>query len=263
MKKFITLLLCMGSLLLWQAGAEKVKKTKSAQSNFQSKLQSKFIEKKESKMEVLPLEKIENSSLAEEIYIEENFYISQISDQLFAKMWKKSFKEDCTLPRSQLRYLHLLHKNLSGQTMEGELVCNEKIADLLLLIFKELYKASYPIEKIRLIDEYDADDEASMSDNNSSCFNFRFISHTKKISLHGQGLAVDINPLYNPYFKKVGGKTVVEPAASEPYLDRSKDFPYKIHRNDLAFLLFSKYGFEWGGSWSDRKDYQHFEWNKD
>ena len=58
-----------------------------------------------------------------------------------------------------------------GQTKEGELVVNKAIAEDVLAIFRQLYEAEYPIEKVRLVDEYDADDEASMSDNNSSAFN--------------------------------------------------------------------------------------------
>ena len=131
--------------------------------------------------------------------IESSFYIIEISDELFAKMQGKSFKADCTVPRTKLRYLHVLHKTLDGATKEGELVCNVKIADVLLGIFKDLYAANYPIEKIRLIDEYDADDEKSMSDNNSSCFNFRFISHTTTVSKHGAGLNI-INLRSKSYF---------------------------------------------------------------
>ena len=54
-------------------------------------------------------------------------------------------------------------------------------------ILRQLYEAKYPIEKIRLVDEYDADEESSMEDNNSSAFNFRFISHTTRVSKHGSG----------------------------------------------------------------------------
>ena len=192
--------------------------------------------------------------------IESSFYITEISDEVFVKIQGKSFKENCTIPRSDLRHLHLLHKDLNGTSLEGEMICNKKIAEILLEIFKKLYQANYPIEKIRLVDEYDADDEKSMSDNNSSCFNFRFISHTTTVSKHGAGLAVDINPLYNPYYKTVKGKPNVEPFNGAAYLDRKKDFPYKIDHNDLAFKLFSEAGFEWGGDWKGVKDYQHFEW---
>ena len=189
----------------------------------------------------------------------EDFYISEITDDIFDRIKGKSFKDDCTLPREDLRYLHGLHKDLEGNTLEGEMIVNYHIAEDVLDILKKLYEADYPIEKMVLIDEYDADDEASMEDNNSSSFNFRFISHTTRVSKHGLGLAVDINTLYNPYTKIVDGVRIIEPITGEPYLDRDADFPYKIDENDLCYKLFIEKGFEWGGSWEDRKDYQHFE----
>ncbi len=190
---------------------------------------------------------------------EEAFYITEIGDELFERMRGLSFKEDCTLPREDLRYLHVLHKTADGNTMEGELVVNVHIADTVLEIFRELYEMDYPIEKIRLIDEYDADDERSMADNNTSCFNFRLVSDTNTVSRHGMGLAIDLNPFYNPYVRTKDGQTIVEPAGSDPYADRTKDFPYKIDTEDPAYRLFTKKGFIWGGLWKNSKDYQHFE----
>ena len=189
----------------------------------------------------------------------EQFYISEIPDNIFEKMQGKSYKADCTLPRENLRYIHVLHVGFDNQVHEGELVVNKDIADDVLEIFKELYEAGYQIEKVRLVDEYDADDEASMSDNNSSAFNFRFISHTTKISKHGMGMAVDINTLYNPYVKTVDGELSIEPANAADYVDRSKDFSHKIDHDDLCYKLFTEHGFEWGGDWTHSKDYQHFE----
>ncbi len=189
----------------------------------------------------------------------EAFWMSPITDEIFARICGKSFKDDCTLPREDLRYLHVLHVDLDGETYEGEMIVNVHIAEDVLDILRQLYEAKYPIEKIRLIDEYDADDEASMEDNNSSSFNFRFISHTTRVSKHGLGLAVDINTLYNPYTKVVDGERIIEPITGEPYLDRDADFPYKIGHEDLCYRLFIEHGFEWGGDWEDRKDYQHFE----
>lgn len=189
----------------------------------------------------------------------EEFYVSEIPDDIFEKMQGKSYKADCTVPREDLRYVHVLHMGFDGETKEGELVVNKAIADDVCDIFEKLYEADYPIEKIRLIDEYDADDEASMSDNNSSAFNFRFISHTTKISKHGLGMAVDINTLYNPYVKTVDGKRSIEPANAADYVDRSADFPYKIDHDDLCYQLFKEHGFLWGGDWQHSKDYQHFE----
>lgn len=189
----------------------------------------------------------------------EGFSIENISDELFDRMKGKSFKENCTTPREDLRYLRVLHKNLEGETKCGELVCHKVVAEDLIDIFRKLYEASYPIEQIRLIDDFDGDDELSMSKNNCSSFNFRKISFTDLLSNHSYGLAVDINPLYNPYIQTVNGKLHVEPANSVPYTDRSKAWPYKIERGDLCFRLFEEHGFTWGGDWTESKDYQHFE----
>ena len=188
-----------------------------------------------------------------------DFYITKITDTIWKRIEGKSYKNYCTLSLDELRYLHVLHKDIHGNEHVGEMIVNVHIAKDVLNILYELYKNKYPIEKIRLVDEYNADDELSMEDNNSSSFNFRFISHTTLISKHGLGLAVDINPLYNPYTKVVGEKRIIEPITAEPYLDREAIFNYKIEKGDICYNLFIKYGFKWGGDWTNRKDYQHFE----
>ncbi len=187
------------------------------------------------------------------------FYIKPIPDDIFEKMQGKSYKENCTVPREELRYLHILHVGFDNNTHEGELIVNKRIAEDVLDIFKELYKAGYQIEKVRLIDEYNALDELSMRDNNSSAFNFRYISYSTTLSKHAMGLAVDINTLYNPYIKQVDGRLNIEPANAVQYVDRNRQFPHKIDHQDLCYKLFTKHGFEWGGDWEDSKDYQHFE----
>ena len=187
------------------------------------------------------------------------FYIKPIPNDIFEKMQGKSYKENCTVPREELRYLHILHVGFDNNTHEGELIVNKRIAEDVLDIFKELYKAGYQIEKVRLIDEYNAQDELSMRDNNSSAFNFRYISYSTTLSKHAMGLAVDINTLYNPYIKQVDGRLNIEPANAVQYVDRNRQFPHKIDHDDLCYKLFTKYGFEWGGDWEDSKDYQHFE----
>ena len=187
------------------------------------------------------------------------FYIKPIPNDIFEKMQGKSYKKNCTVPREELRYLHILHVGFDNNTHEGELIVNKRIAEDVLDIFKELYKAGYQIEKVSLIDEYNALDELSMRDNNSSAFNFRYISYSTTLSKHAMGLAVDINTLYNPYIKQVDGRLNIEPANAVNYVDRNRQFPHKIDHDDLCYKLFTKHGFEWGGDWEDSKDYQHFE----
>lgn len=184
----------------------------------------------------------------------------EIPDTIFTLMQGKSFKVDCTVPRSDLRYILCLHRDINGRAIVGEMVVNKKISTTVLDIFHKLYKANYPIERMRLVDYWNADDEMSMRANNSSSFNFRFISHTTKVSKHGKGVAIDINTLYNPYHKTLDdGTEIIEPATGAPYLDRSKSFAYKIEKGDLCYKLFTENGFEWGGEWTTCKDYQHFE----
>lgn len=191
--------------------------------------------------------------------VDEVFYISDIPDDIFSIMQGKSYKEGCPIDREELRYLHIIHIGFDNKEHEGEIICNKIIAEKLLEIFKELYVNQYQIEKVTLVDYYDADDEQSMRDNNTSCFNYRQISNSNKISKHGRGIAVDINPLYNPCVKNVKGKTIIEPETAEPYVDRNISFEHKMDKDDLCVRLFKKYGFIWGGEFNSLKDYQHFE----
>ena len=186
------------------------------------------------------------------------FTASPIPDSIFARMQGKSYKEGCPVSRKDLRYLRLSHRDAEGKTRVGEMVCNKAIAKDIIDIFRELWKAGYRIERMELIDRYDGDDKRSMEANNTSCFNYRTIAGSTTISKHGRGMAIDINPLYNPYVK--GNK--VEPKEGRKWAFRRaqrKDIPYKIDRSDLCYKLVQKHGFRWGGNWRYSKDYQQFE----
>lgn len=191
----------------------------------------------------------------------DKFFTSEdIPNDVFARMKGKSFAANCTVARSSLCYLRMLHYNRQGKVQRGEMVCNKAIAQDLIDIFRELFKAKYIIERMVLVDEYDAVDEKTMTANNTSCFNFRFITGTRRVSKHGQGMAVDINPLYNPCYNTRNGK--VEPAEGKPYAKNRTDKkanPMLIDHKDLCYRLFISHGFRWGGNWKNKKDYQHFE----
>ena len=180
--------------------------------------------------------------------------------EVFARMQGHSYGSECTVDTAELRYLMVIHHDGHGAVRRGEMVCNRAIASDLIAIFRQLYDRGYPIERMELIDNYGADDVKSMEANNTSCFNFRKVAGSSKLSAHSRGLAVDINPLYNPYVKlnKQGGMKV-SPESGRRYVDRSSDFPYRITRDDLVCRLFRARGFVWGGDWRSLKDYQHFE----
>ena len=193
--------------------------------------------------------------------IDKCFTASPIPDHVWQRMQGKTYKENPHIGRDELRHIRTLHWDYDNRIHIGEMICNEVIADRLVEIFRKLYEAKYPIQHMVLPDVYDADDETQMRANNSSCFCYRVVSGSKKLSKHARGLAVDINTFYNPYYKvRSDGTRYVQPSNAAKYCDRTKSFPYKIDHHDLAYKLFKERGFEWGGDWKSVKDYQHFEY---
>ena len=153
--------------------------------------------------------------------------------------------------RKKLTLINVLYFGFDEKIHKGQIVIHKKLSAEIKEIFDELFAKRFPIEKVIPIVKYNWDDEASMRDNNSSAFNYRFISGTKKLSNHSFGTAVDINPFQNPYI--VGKKTM--PAGSE----YNKEEKGTILSNSVVVQAFKKRGWEWGGDWKNRKDYQHFE----
>lgn len=155
----------------------------------------------------------------------------------------------------ELRYLKVLHQGYDGFVHVGELIVNASVAEEVLQIFKELYIIRYPIEKMRVMSCYGGSDELSMEDNNSSAFNFRYITDGGKLSNHAYGLAIDLNPRVNPYVKN----DLVLPTNGEAYLNRDQCVLGIIKKDDAVYEVFARYGWTWGGDWTSLKDYQHFE----
>jgi len=206
-----------------------------------------------------------SSAHPERVTYAEGFFYEPITPEIEARIRGISYPEDDTnieVSLTDLSYIGVLYNDFEGNIAQGELICNNSIALDLVEIFEELYRNGYQFERIELIDEYGGDDTLSMEHNNTSCFNYRIVDGSNHLSKHAYGLAIDINPFYNPYvvFNKDGsGETYISPKGSEVYADRSKDFPYKIDENDLCYKLFIEHGFTWGGNWNSSKDYQHFQ----
>ena len=191
-----------------------------------------------------------------EYAVDADFYINSITDDIFSRINGRSYNKDAPVGREQLRYVHILHIGVDGFAHEGELIVNEVIARDVLDIFYELYQIGYVLESVVLIDEYGADDNASMAVNNTSGFNARKVAGTEVWSNHAYGLAIDINPMYNPY---VGENDTVLPATARQYTDRSREFDMKLDAGDECCRIFAEHGFTWGGDWENIKDYMHFE----
>lgn len=197
------------------------------------------------------------------------FQIHEIAegDEVYDRIYGKSYRENPHIGLEDLRYLTLLHYNFDGQIQVGEMIVNKNAAEDVLNIFRELFALKYEIQSVFLIDRYwtgdpDSTDTASTKANNTSCFNYREITGGGNLSNHALGLAIDLNPLQNPYvwYGEDGSLQCLDENA-RPYLDRTSGDPHVIVEGDVCWSVFDKYGFSWGGSWNSPIDYQHFERN--
>jgi len=188
---------------------------------------------------------------------EPSFTVSPVEGDVYKRVYGVSWKPGCPAPIEDLRLVSIVYVDFEQRARSGELICHYLVADDLADIFEVLYKAGFPIESIRLIDEYEADDLLSMEANNTSAFNYRTVSGSANLSRHAYGLAVDINPVQNPYIE--GGGAYVSPDAGRGYLDRGDIRPGMITRGDAVYEAFISRGWTWGGDWKYQIDYQHFQ----
>jgi hypothetical protein len=166
---------------------------------------------------------------------------------------RPSWRPGCPVPLADLRYLTVTHWTFDGSTATGELVVRADLADGLAGVFEQLFAVGYPIERMNLVDDFGADDDASMAANNTSAFNCRAVTGGTGWSEHSYGRALDLNPVQNPY---VRGSTVLPPAGAA-YADRPEK-PGVLHDGDPVVAAFAAAGWSWGGRWTGTVDYQHF-----
>lgn len=171
-----------------------------------------------------------------------------------AEQLGSSWRPGCPLPVEQLRAVNVSHVGYDGAAHTGRIIVDAGHAERIAAVFRDLYAARFPVERIEPVDRYGSDDQASMRANNTSGFNCRTVAGSSSWSEHAYGRAVDLNPLVNPY---VTGSTV-DPLEGAPYADRTRTDPGMIHADDAAVRAFAAQGWRWGGYWTGGKDYQHF-----
>jgi hypothetical protein len=168
-----------------------------------------------------------------------------------------SWRRGCPVAPTELRLLSVAYLGFDGRAHLGRIVVNATAARPLASVFERLYDARFPIRHIEPVDVYGSDDYASIEADNTSAFNCRSATGSSRWSMHAYGLAVDLNPLENPYVS--GGRT--SHARSRRYLDRSLELPGMVHEGDVVVRAFASIGWGWGGRWADPTDYQHFSAN--
>ncbi len=171
---------------------------------------------------------------------------------------RSSHHAGCPVPWRELRYLQMSYVGFDGRSHTGELVAAAAYARDVVGVFRKLYDAQWPIQRMRLVDAYGGDDNRSMAADNTSGFNCRRVKGSQEWSDHAFGAAIDLNPVQNPYLTP----SSVSPPASRRFtaLDRAAGALVPegtIRSDDVVVRAFAAIGWEWGGSWAE-PDYQHF-----
>ncbi len=184
----------------------------------------------------------------------------RIPENVWRYMQGRSWRPDLPCAqRDELVLMNIPYRDFRGETQMGAMVVASKVAAQVAAIFVEIYKSNkFRIYQMRLIDEFEGDDDKSIEANNTSGFNCRLTDHGG-LSKHALGLAIDINPVQNPYREG----NITAPEAGKAYdqpNERHGDVTGIILDGDVVTRAFGRRGWSWGGRWRHTVDYQHFSY---
>jgi hypothetical protein len=179
---------------------------------------------------------------------------------LAAEMRETTWQPGCPVPLRDLRLLTLRYWGFDGKVHEGPMVVNRAVAGQVISVFGRLFQARFPIQQLHLAVQYiPGEDDPNDTRNYTGSFNCRPVvtAHGARSnwSQHAYGLAIDINPIQNPYVASDG---YVRNNHARRYRDRSLRRTGMIHSGDAVVRAFADVGWSWGGSWSGNRDYMHF-----
>ena len=182
--------------------------------------------------------------------------ISRIPDHQWKAMQRAGVvRAGCPMTRRDLRRVQVNFHTFDRSVDRGTLVVNRDVAREVAAIFTDIFRSGFPIRKMRPIEKYDGDDNASMADDNTSAYNCRDASQANSNaydSPHANGRAVDINPRENPWW---------DPRCqcfmpTSRYAERTPG-KGKILRNGDVWRAFTRRGWIWQDL--PTADYQHFD----
>lgn len=188
--------------------------------------------------------------------------VSVIPSSMAAGMRGTTWRPGCPVPISDLALLRFNYRGMHDEVKRGPLVVNASVAEDVLWVFRQLFDAGYPFKRIGLAREFHErrlEEDPHSRRNVTASFNCRVVvtpaGPGDTFSQHSYGLAIDVNPLLNPFVRSDGW---VRNRFAEPYVDRTKDEPGMIHAGDVVVRSFAAIGWSWGGFWTGDKDYMHF-----
>jgi len=167
-----------------------------------------------------------------------------------------SWRPGCPVAPEGLRRLRLAYWGFDGKRHLGELVVAGSAVGEVTRVFGRLYAARFPIRRMRPVEAYGGSDERSLAADNTAAFNCRPVvgPGPRRWSTHAYGLAIDVNPVENPYLE--GGR--VHPLAGRAFVDRGHLRPGMAVAGGVLVRAFAAAGWSWGGRWTGTPDYQHF-----
>ncbi|MGZ4147318.1 MAG: M15 family metallopeptidase, partial [Actinomycetota bacterium] len=176
-----------------------------------------------------------------------------------AAMRGTTWKPGCPVPLSDLRLIAVSYWGFDAKPHIGPLVVNTIAANEIVWVFHQLFEHHFPIHNIKLAREFHpAQENHDTPGDPTAAFNCRPVvtpTGAKGVfSQHSYGLAVDINPIENPFVEN----GYVRNKYSRPYRDRSRSAPGMIHDGDFVVRSFEAIGWGWGGHWHSGQDYMHF-----
>ncbi len=199
------------------------------------------------------------------------------NDEVYNRIIGKTYVANNDISLDDLVYIKLLHYNYDGDVVVGEVIVNKLIQEDIKYVFEKLFNLKYEINSMRLIDDYwisgddSATDRNSILHNNSSSFYYRRVKNQNTLSNHALGLAIDINPIENPYTPRNKDGSFDTSLLTEYELDKlvnrddkKKENKHIITLDDEICRVFSDVSFECGGIWPLQNDawscdWQHFE----
>jgi hypothetical protein len=185
------------------------------------------------------------------------FSASRLGPATRRRVTGSSWRPGCPVPLSGLRLLRIGYRGFDGRDHVGRMIVGASAVPAIRGAFETLFRAQFPIRRMRLVDDYGGSDFRSIEADNTSAFNCRPATGSTRFSEHAYGRAVDINPIENPYVYTNG--TTTHPA-SRPFLDRSRHRRGMAFRGGVLVRAFASVGWGWGGNWRppSATDYQHF-----
>lgn len=148
--------------------------------------------------------------------------------------------------------LDVRYYSFDGKLHKGQLVINKNVKDDVEEVFSLILKSRFPVNKVVPIVRYNWSDDASMSDNNTSAFCYRFVANTERLSNHAFGCAIDINPGKNPVIYSDGS---ISPKGAVYDINK----PGTFSANHPVVKAFLSRGWRWGGNFITFKDNHHFD----